>query len=277
MVINSMASIVTSPQPLELKPNKAETTTFEYPLSESMRLYLHLEHQFTHFSHALTHQPHHFAHNAVNLLLSLLKAIDRPDLKTRLMQTLSQYATALKQLQQIPHVNTEKLNLILTEINLHTQTLLNQHAKFGESLNGIEILNQLKAHSSPNSGACPYKIPAYQLWLSQPNMKLSQQLNEWADQLKSLSEIVNSILTMTRDSTQFHTIKTERGFYQQTLNSALPFELLQLKIPSDIQAYPVFTVGKHRIAFTLMEQLTFNSKPHQLLTSDLLELSLCKV
>ena len=272
-----MASILASAQPLRLKPNKAETITYEQPLSESMRLYLHLEHEFTQINYTLNSQPRHFAHNTVNLLLNLLKTIDRPDLKTRLMQTLNQYATALKQLQQIPHVNLEKLDLILTEINHHTQTLLNQHAKFGESLNGIEILNQLRAHSSPYSGAHPYKIPAYQLWLSQPDIKLSQQLSEWTHQLKSLSKIIDSILSITRDSTQFYTIKTERGFYQQTLNSALPFELLQLKIPSHIQAYPVFTVGKHRIAFTLMEQLTFNSKPHQLLTSDLLELSLCKV
>lgn len=272
-----MASTFSSPQPIKLKPNTVATTTYEHPLGESMRLYLHLEHEFIHINHTLNNEPYHFAHNTVNLLLNLLKTIDRPDLKTRLMQTLSQYTTALKQLQRIPHINTKKLNTILSEINGHTQTLLNQHTKFGESLNSIEILNQLKAHSSPHSGACPYKIPAYQLWLSQPNIKLSQQLNEWAHQLKPLSQIIDSILTMTRESTQFHAIKTERGFYQQTLNSALPFELLQLKIPSNIQAYPVFTVGKHRIAFTLMEQLTFKSKPHQLMTSDPLQLSLCKV
>jgi|GEM_PF-2184515 len=251
--------------------------TYEQPLSEAMRMFLQLEFLFKTLNSSLAAQTGSFALESINTLLSILSIIDRPDIKTKLMQTLSQYTSTLSQLQHLPGIDHQKLLSILARIEAHTNTLLHQHSRFGESMKHNDLVQQLKSHSSSPGGICPHKIPAFNLLLAQPNQKIHRQLVLWSQDISKLADIIYTILEITRSSTKFDSITIERGFYQQTLDSSLPVELIQLRIPKHINGFPVFTTAKQRVAFSLMDAHDFNSKPVQLMSNYTLELSLCRV
>jgi cell division protein ZapD len=251
--------------------------TYEQPLNESLRLFLHLESLFNRLNHYLVSTADDAPLDAMNCIVKILHTIDRPDLKTKLTQTLTQHATSLAQLQQFEQVNPDKLQAVLTDLDQHIKSLLQQHTKIGEALQYNELVSQLKQQSSHPSGICRYKIPMFELWLNQPIDQLRQQLSLWTSELNMLANIIDTILNITRNSTQYHPAYVERGFYQQTINPTMPCELLRIQLPKTLQAYPEFSVGKHRFTLRFMSVQLFDQRPCQLNDSFTLQLSLCRI
>src|SRR3990167_4714866 len=83
---------------------------FEQPLNDPMRICLRLEQLFINLEENLekTTQIHHQA--ALTALVRMMDVIDRPDFKSKLMQTLTQITSSLNRLQTSPDVDTKRLS-----------------------------------------------------------------------------------------------------------------------------------------------------------------------
>ena len=238
-----------------------DTITYEQPLNESLRLFLHLEHLFTGFNRYLDTSSHDNVHEAIHYLTRILYTIDRPDLKTKLTHTLSQLATTLAQLQSFPQVDTLKLSNLLEKLDKNIHFLLSQQGKIGDSLKHNEIICQIKNHSTHPSGICRDKVPLFDLWLSQPIETINSQLKEWNHELRIVSEIIFQILSITRNSSPFVSSNFKGGFYQHKFSESNTCDLVRLKIPNHIKYFPEFSIGKHRIAIRLMNVTEFYMRP----------------
>ena len=92
-----------------------EIIIFEQPLNEHMRICLRLEQLVLQLEEHLANQSTRGSQMALMTLLRLIDVMDRPDLKSKLMQMLTQYSTSLGQLEKLPQVDNQRLQAILKQ------------------------------------------------------------------------------------------------------------------------------------------------------------------
>ena len=195
--------------------------------------------------------------DAMSALLKIVNIVDRPDLKPKLTQALSQHASALAALETVPQVQTDKLTSILEELDSAVDALHSWHGKFGDNLRQNEFLNHIRMHISNPAGACDYATPEYVLWLKSSPEQRHFQLQEWFSEFKLLIDVVNLHLRITRTSTPFQRLEAEKGFFQQTLDSSNPALLLRIRVNANDSCYPENSVGKHRIIIRFLQLADF--------------------
>lgn len=253
------------------------TITYEQPLNEHIRICLRLEHLFKQLREHITIATVSSSRMAMTALLKILNVTDRPDLKSKLSQSLSQQASMLSQLEHIQHVDTEKLQRILDQLDQAIDQLYHIQGKMGDSLRNNHFLNQIRLHLSHPAGPCNFSTPAYALWLKQSDQKRIKDLLSWSKELDSLESITKMILRLTRESAPTQKVVGNNGFYQQSLDANLPCQMVRVTIPI-ADYYPEFSVGKHRL---IIRFLSLNPEgqghPQQLQNDISFDLSCCRV
>lgn len=252
----------------------SSTVIYEQPLNEYVRVCLRLEHLFKLINLTIHGQSDWESRYALSLMIDALNVIDRPDLKSKLSQALSQHAASLTQLEEKPHVNKEKLRGILIEIDQQLDRLYKSQDKIGFELRNNPFLANIRQHTSNPGGAAPYATAAYFLWLQQPAEERIAQLEQWNshfDQVKAVSEV---LLRVVRGSTHPQPLIAQQGFYQQALDPKMSFHLIRVSVLQALNVYPEISVGKHRLSVRFLE-LNTKDKAAQAAGDIPFELSCC--
>lgn len=232
----------------------SETIIYEQPLNEQMRLCLRLEYLFQQIEYHLEKETAWDSRAVLGALFDVLNVIDRPDLKNKLGQTLNQYLAALLQLEQLPNINRQKLRRMVDQLNKAIDTLHAIQGKVGQVLRTNEFLMTIQQRLSTAAGACSFSMPAYHLWLHQSPRARLKNLASWSEPLESLQKIVNLLLQLTRDSTELKLKVAKAGFYQASLDSSIPYQLLRIQLAlSRHELYPEISVGRHRLTIHFFE------------------------
>ena len=252
--------------------------TYEQPLNEAMRICLRLESLFQQLNE-YRHQPSVSSSQiALTALLKALNVIDRPDLRPKLTQTLTQQSIALSQLERSPHVDHKKLSDLLQHVNQLIDQLHHSPGKIGESLRNNPFLNQIRLHLLNPSGPCNFTTPAYSLWLEQSSEMRIVNLQQWASVFDQLNNIVTTLLRITRDSATAQKAITQNGLYQQSLDPNASCQLIRLTLPVSDRIDPEISVGKHRLVIRLWELDTQQDNPNQNISKDVaFDLSICRM
>ena len=233
--------------------------TFEYPVNEATRVCLKLDQLFTDFKKYMNEPSADYSHNAAQCLLKIMDVVDRPDIKSKLTQTLNQYASTLGQLEQFPQVDPKRLAVILEQLDTHIHNMHNNHLRIAESLSRNEFLNQLRLQLANPGGICHYKAPAYNLWLQQSADHRLNDLKTWFSTFNEINSITSLLLSLVRNSTGTQTMTANNGFYQQALNANLPCELIQIGLPLEFNLYPEICVGRHRLTIRFVTPCYHNN------------------
>jgi len=255
-----------------------ETITYEQPLNEQIRICLRLEHSFKQLHEYLENPSMIDSHMAMITLMKLLNFINRPDLKSKLSQTLSQQASMLAQLENMPNVDKEKLQDTLHKLDTLNDQLHHTSGKIGDELRNNSFLNQIRLHLSHPGGPCEFSTPAYALWLKQPSEKRIDDLQRWTGELKQIHFIEKTVLQLTRESATIQDTIASNGFYQQSLDANLPCQMIRLHLSIELGAYPEISIGKHRMAIRFLK-LNFDNYRHVEQIRDEVEfkLSYCRI
>ncbi len=226
--------------------------TFEHPLNEQVRLYLRLEYLFNEFKKNLMSEDPSANKQALSALLKIINVVDRPDLKTKLVQILTTHTKNLSALTQSPDVNIIKLHDILEELDQHIAYLHELGGKIGENLRRNEFLNQIRMHLANPAGACETTLPPLQLWLNRPAQARQHDLKVWCSPFIKLLDAIYLLLKLIRQGTPTTAVVACRGLYQQNQDSTVPYDLLRLSITSTLNVFPEFSANKHRIMIRFM-------------------------
>jgi len=221
---------------------------FEQPLNELMRVSLRLEHLFNKVQDNMNVPSTWAARATLSAMLELINLIDRPDLKTKLTKSLSNQATFLTQLRDLPQVDTNALNKLLGNLDEVIDHLYIVDGKLGQHIRENEFLSSIRSHLNNPGGPCDFSLPAYQLWLHQPATERSQDLQHWFGDIALLDKAVKMLLQLTRESKQSQGCVAQQGFYQQNLDPNTQGELLRVILPTQLKVYPEISVGRHRIS-----------------------------
>ena len=225
---------------------------YEMPLSDAMRICLRLENLFQQFDLCVNCTSSLAGKNAIDAILKILEVTDRPDIKSKLSQTLTQYTNALSQFRNSPVVHTPKLQQTLEQLEKLNYGLQSQHTRIGEAVRHNEFLSQVRVNLSNPGGVCDYRLPAYQLWQNKPDAEKTNDLHIWIETFRALREIITLLLQLTRESTPLAPIVTEDGFHLQTLNPATHCHLIRVAISPELHVYPEFGAGKHRVTIRFL-------------------------
>ncbi len=263
-----MLTTATITEPSIYPLSATETITFEQPLNESIRICLRLENLFNHFrDHLDPTGPN--PDYALLTLLKIINFIDRPDIRSKISQTLTQYAGGLTQLTRFNHVDQTRLQILIAKIDqLNASLHQNQH-KIGDGLKRNTLLNYLRLQLSNPGGIALHKNPALRLWQERSCDNKICDLKEWAEAFKDLNSCVVLILELIRQTSTSQAVVALGGVYQRTLDSTLPCELVRITLDRRLQVYPEVSFGRHRISLRFIRPEYFTTGQHPKLQEDI--------
>lgn len=236
--------------------------TYEQPLNERIRTFLRLEFLFRQIDHTLEADLEWDSRTSIANLIEILNVFSRTDLKTEVIKELERLAGILSRLDSNPEVDHGKLNKILDEIDLLSDRLHLSQGQVGQELKGNEFLNAIRQRSSIPGGTCDFDLPAYHFWLQKPGGERHAEIRHWLSAFDNYRAAISLNLRLIRESA----VKTREiatgGFYQQSLDSALPFQLIRVTLPGDAPCFAEISGGKHRFSVRMMEMRAYE-RPSQ--------------
>lgn len=234
---------------------------YEQPLNERIRTFLRLEFLFQQVrSHLFRHSAWD-SRAAINTLFDIVNVFSRSDLKTEIMKELERQAGFLERLAANPQVDKSRLEDILNDMDVLIDRLHTTNNQAFE-LRGNELLNSIKQRSSIAGGCCDFDLPAYHLWLSQPEEKRIIDIQKWLEPFEAIQEAIKLIMRLIRESAQPSNEIAEGGFFQTSLEPNSITQLIRVTLDADAPYYAEISGGKHRITIRFMEPYVYE-RPKQ--------------
>lgn len=249
---------------------------YEQPLNEQVRLGLRLEYLFSQADYYLYKESSWDSHQLLKTILEILQAIDRPDLKNKFYQTLNQYAHNLAQLEKLDDIDKQKLDCTLKQIDHLIDRLHLNQKKIGQELRDHEFLATIQQRLYTPAGTCSFSVPAYHLWLQQDSTLRQKQLFDWLSHFRQLQEIINIILKLIRESTNFKTVLAQAGFYQTNLDPNISYQMIRVGLPLSENLFPEISVGRYRLAIHFFS-MDISGQTMQTPNDVKFELACCKI
>jgi cell division protein ZapD len=240
-----------------------DSIIYEQPLNERIRTFLRLEFLFSRVEHALVNHSEHGNRVAINNLLDILAVFERSDLKAEIIKEIERLIAYLTTLENSPGVDRKTLDDLLNQLDQTLDALHLDKTAIGQSLRENEFLYAIRQRSSISGGTCDFDLPTYHFWLQFYDAEVRQeQILSWMAEFTAVRTAIEMTLNMVRNSTGFISATAPSGFYNHSLDSNQPTQLIRVKLPKQINLYPEISGGKHRFTVRFM-LFDINKRPKQ--------------
>jgi len=226
---------------------------YEQPLNERMRVLLRLEHLFQQSHRTLQGGDQWDSRAAIMSLLELVSIFERTEIKADIIKELDRNNVTLTKLREVPGVDVSRLGEILEELVVLGEGLVALQGPVGRSLRSSEFLSAILQRSSIPGGTCDFDLPLFHYWLQQPLADRQAALKDWFKVFEPIPKAVNTVLGLVRQSTSSSRQTARAGFYQQSLDSHPPGQLVRVMLPAGSPYYAQISGGKHRFTVRFME------------------------
>lgn len=227
--------------------------TYEQPLNERIRTLLRLEYLFFQMDHSLRGEKTWDSRAAIADLVEILQVFGRGDLKTEVIKELERMGAALGRLAGNPEVDQAKLGPILERTEELIDRLHALPGQPGTELKENEFLSAIRQRTSIPGGTAGFDLPAYHHWLQNPAAARRTALEAWLAPLAGFREAIDLTLGLVREAGQPRREVAGAGFYQQSLDTAVPYQLIRVGLPADADCFAEISGGKHRFTIRMME------------------------
>ena len=231
----------------------AELIVYEHPLNERIRTFLRLEHLFLQIDH-FRHLADAWSNRAaIAGLLDIISIFGRSDLKTEILKELERHTANLERVRRQPGVNMEALGQILDDLEQATHQVYRMDGQIAQRLRSNEFLTTIMQRSSIPGGTCNFDLPQFHYWLNQPFEVRVDQMGEWMQELNAVREAVILLLNLVRNSTVPSKQEAKKGFFQKSLESTAPAQLVRVGLPSGTPMFVEISGNKHRFSIRFLE------------------------
>jgi cell division protein ZapD len=220
--------------------------TYEYPLNERIRTLLRLEDLYERVGHFLSRDDAHDHHACLTGIFEILEVASRADLKSDLLQELDRQRTFLEALRSNPAISEDKLNGVLSEIEIAFATLHATSGKTGQSLRENEWLMAIKQRSGIPGGTSEFDLPSYHAWLHHEVARRREDLSTWLKPLLPVHAALAIVLRVLRESGRSAALIAFQGVYQQT-PAEKPAQMLRLSLGLELPCVPEISANKYAL------------------------------
>ena len=230
-----------------------KTFIFEQPLNERIRILLRIE--------ALIHKLDYFknlnndiaSYHAILTILEITSLVERGDIKQELIKELERQHKVLQALVSHQSVDKSRLELTLSKLKHAINNMHSMDGKLGEHLKRIDFLLTIKQRAAIPGGSCDFDLPQLRYWLNRSLDIRQQDLNRWSSPYYQLFEVLELAINIIRDSAHSEKIIAHNGFFQETLDTSQPNQLLRIELPRDSVIFPEISAGKHRYTIRFLQ------------------------
>ena len=220
--------------------------TYEYPLNERVRTLLRLEDLYERVRHFLGGDDPYDHHACLTGIFEILEVASRADLKSDLLQELDRQRSFLEALRQNPAISEDKLNGVLSEIEVAFANLHAASGKTGQSLRENEWLMAIKQRAGIPGGTSEFDLPSYHAWLHHDATRRREDLSAWLRPLLPVHAAFSIVLRVLRESGRSASLIAYQGVFQQT-PADKPAQLLRLSLARDLPCVPEISANKYAL------------------------------
>ncbi|KAF3977836.1 MAG: cell division protein ZapD [Methylococcales symbiont of Iophon sp. n. MRB-2018] len=250
-------------------------TLYEFPLNERMRVFMRLEQLLLQHDHFMSGSTIFDKRATVSVLLDILTVFSRSDIKSELLKELERHSKILGRIGNSQTVNTEKLDKILTDLNVISKKLYQANGKIDINVMESALFQSISQRNSIPGGTCSFDLPAFHYWLEQDNSNQTDDLLRWTKPFVDIRKAINFILNFIRQSSIPTSELAESGFFQLSLDSTQPYQLLIVSIEKKLSCFAEISGGKHRLTIRFMKPSVDNNRPIQISENVAFSLTRC--
>jgi cell division protein ZapD len=214
---------------------------------------LRLEHLFQQNAFHMSRPEAWSSRASINSLLDITNTLARADIKSEVIKELERHAATLSKIRSAPGVNTQRLDSILEDLGDNIDRLYQINSQIGRRLRENDFLNSIVQRNSIPGGSCAFDLPQYHHWLQRPHTERLEDLKRWTQEFEPLESASSLLLSLIRNSTDASWESAKEGFFQRTLESQSPVQLIRVGLAVDSPVYPEISGGKHRFSIRFLE------------------------
>jgi len=233
--------------------NETNSSVYELPLNERIRTLLRLEFLFHEARYSMRGFSVWDSRATISSILDITNIMTRIDLRSEIIKELERQSSALLSISSRPGVDSSILDDTLKKLDNYTQTLKSSKTGINDELNNNLLLKLIRQRETIPGGTCDFDIPSYHFWLEQPAEQRIYLLESWLKKLDIFRLAITLILDLLRESAINTPSIAEQGFFQQSLDKAIPFQLIRVFLPADVNYYAEISGGKHRFSIRFMK------------------------
>ena len=224
------------------------TVLYEHPLNERIRNYLKLEQLFAQAHSCLSNDIHLNHQVFFNSLFAITDTLERCDIRGDLIKDMEKLEQNLVLWSKSPDINSSALDSHLREtVKLIAKLRLNKPIWY--QLKENKFLAGLKQRFAIQGGSSSFDLPQLTFWLHQPLAVIEHEVSGWLGLLDDIQEALALVLRFIRQRSNFETVETDSGFYQDNGEGIL---LLRIKLDSHVDYYPTISGNKFRYSIRFM-------------------------
>lgn len=250
---------------------------YEQPLSERIRTFLRLEHLFAKAEHALSSMDPWSSRATLEAVIDIMAVVSRADLKKEIIKELERHATTLQGLARNPNVDPARLKEVLDAVKGQLGSLRTDENSWGQELRDDELLSAVRQRSTITAGTCNFDLPALHYWLQASADQRGRDLKKWLSSFDLLSSSVSLCLKLVRESAIATQEVAQSGFFQRTLETSTPCQMIRVCLAHDARCYPEISAGKHRFTVRFMQLTATDDRPNQLTDDVAFDLHCCVI
>ncbi|NBD19557.1 cell division protein ZapD [Aquabacterium fontiphilum] len=229
---------------------------YEYPLSESIRTMLRLEHLFQRLTVLMWREDPVDHHHALATVFEVMDVASRADLKTDLLRDLDRYKNQFMSYRGNPAIQEAVLDEVLGRLEQAYSSLQSLAGKAGQSLQANDWLMSIRSRISIPGGTCEFDLPAYFAWQHLPAAQRQADLHGWVGTLAPFAQAIQLMLGLLRDAGHPHMVAAPCGQYQQSLKESRNYQLLRLRIDETLGLIPEVSANRLMVSIRLMRAET---------------------
>lgn len=257
----------------------SEIGVFEQPLNERYRLFLRVEQIFERIHHHLDGTSVWDTHAALEAVLELLQTVSRGDSKRELIKELDRQRSVLSAANGDAPIDPERVAGTLEEIEHLLEDLHARTGTLGQELRENELIEQLKQRATAAGRPGMLGLAGYQEWLRRPAHERHAEVRSWLEPLEPARAAIDRCLTLIRESVEWRGLEVTRGFYEQTLESDQPIQLLRVRLSHETEErrFPEVSAGRQRFSIRFFEHRSPADRSTQIDEPVTFELACCGV
>jgi cell division protein ZapD len=241
----------------------SDSITYEQPLLERMRLFMRIEELMHRLRFCMEGKSGWETHYALTTLIEILDLTNRVDLKRELMKELERQIANLGRLVSEPTVDQDRLNGVIDQQRQLIERIHTINGQLDQHIRANDFFSSIRQRNAIPGGTCDFDLPAYHYWLARPAGERRELLRAWSQPFQEINTAVGLVLKLIRNSAEPRTVVARQGYYEQTLDSTVPWQMVRITLAADSPCYPEISAGRQRFAVRFLRPGDMKSRARQ--------------